>query len=89
MSYLLGLIGLLFGGIVYVNSKRKSAEALLQNQDVRTQLSKATEQEAKNDGMLQAEEQKRNEVKQEAESKTKEVVTNEDILNFFNSNKPN
>lgn len=59
MQYLLTLIGLLIGALGFNYLKRKSAEALLENNDVKSKLNEQDTNKAANDGRLETEEEKR------------------------------
>lgn len=59
MQYLLGIIGLLLGGLGYNFIKRKSAESLLLNNETKSKLNDQDKNKAKNDGLLEAEEENR------------------------------
>ena len=74
MEYLLGLIGLMAGSIIYLFVKKGSAEALLQNNEVKSQLNELDKVKAKNDGLLAAEEEKRAGSLEDAEARKKRDV---------------
>ena len=78
MEYLLGLIGVLVGFVYVLNEKKKSAESLLENQKTKEETLKQDRDIAKNDGLLDAEEQKRKEL----ENAPKKDTT--DPADFFN-----
>lgn len=77
MSYLLGLIGLLLGGFGYNYIKRKSVESLLLNNDTKSKLNDQDKNKAKNDGLLEAEEEKRENLKHN--TKKDKPVSSEDF----------
>lgn len=83
MEYLLGLIALLFGGFLYTNTKKKSAEALLENNEVHKEANKLDKEVSKNEGLLEAEEIKRKEI----EEKKNEQV-GQDPVDFINNRYP-
>lgn len=60
IKYIVGIIATLLGSIVYLFIKKQSAEALLQNNEVKTKLNEQDKEKAKNDGLLASEEEKRN-----------------------------
>jgi len=80
MSYLIGLIGLLFGALFYTNTKKNSANALLENNDVNKAANKVDQQVSKNDGLLEAEEEKR-----KALEGKKNEQDHEDSVSYFNN----
>lgn len=77
MEYLYALIATLVGAFFYVNSKKNSAEALLNNQKTKEEVLKDDRNIAKNDGLLDAEEQKRKELENAKKDTT-------DPADFFN-----
>ena len=77
MEYLLGLVGVLLGALYLTNTKKKSAEALLQNQATKEKTLEQDRDIAKNNGLLDAEEQKRKELENVKKDPT-------DPADFFN-----
>lgn len=69
MAYLLMVIGVLGGMVMFLFGKKQSAEALLQNNDVKSKLNEEDKNKATNDGKLEAEESKRFDLDQDAESR--------------------
>lgn len=69
---LLGVIGLLF----YERNKRKSAEAILDNNET-------LKSKAKTEGLLEAQEAEREKIKSETEAR-KEKLSDEEITDFYN-----
>lgn len=79
-----GLIALLGYNVV----KRRSAEALNENLDTKNQINDISAEQAKNDGLLKSEEQKRQELEDQA-NKDKAAPTDPQALaDFFNKDKP-
>lgn len=79
MEYLLGFIGLLLGALGYNFLKRKSAEALLQNNEVKSKLNEQDKNKAQNDGLLSAEDQKRADAQKDADARKNEPVKPSDF----------
>lgn len=74
MEYLLGLIAILFGAFGYNYVKRRGAEALLENNEVKSQLNEQDKNKAQNDGLLAAEDQKREEASKNANGRKDQPV---------------
>ena len=89
MQYLIGIIVALIGAVLFQSSKKKSAEALLENQSTKETLAALDKDEQKNKGLIEAEAQKQADAKSDAESEKAKNVTNQDIIDFFNNRKPN
>lgn len=83
MEFLLGLIALLFGGFLYTNTKKKSAESLLENNEVHKEANKVDQEISKNTGTLASEEEKRKAIE---EKKNEEVK--QDPVDFINDRYP-
>ena len=83
MSYLLGLLGLLLGGLLYNNTKRKSAEVLIENLEVKNQANALDKEASKNSGLLEAEEEKRKAIEEK-----KNEESNKDPVDFINNRYP-
>lgn len=79
MSYLLALIGVLFGSVLALLVKKRSAEALLENNEVKSKLNEQDKNIAANDGRLESEESKRTDLLKNAEDKKKEPVKSDDF----------
>lgn len=77
MEILLTILAAVAGLFLFTNSKRKTAEALLENQKVKEDLNKSSQELAKNNGLLEAEEEKRKAL----ENAKKD---NSSITDFFN-----
>lgn len=82
MDYLIGLVAILLGGLLFERSRRKSAEGVLENLDTKKELLKQETQTAKNQGLLEAEEEKRKEIKSNEDKKSLD-----DIARFLNDRK--
>lgn len=74
MEYLLGLIGLLLAAFGYNWVKRRGAEALLENNEVKSKLNEQDKNKAQNDGLLGAEEKKREDLQQNADERKNKPV---------------
>lgn len=79
MEYLLGLIGLMVGAVGYLFVKKKSSEALLENNEVKSKLNEQDKNKAKNDGLLLSEEDRRSVTKEEAEARKNNPVDPKDF----------
>lgn len=79
MEYILGIFALLAGFGIYNFIKRRSAEALNQNNEVKSQLNEQDKNKAKNDGLLSSEEEKRSDVKKSADERKEEPVKPDDF----------
>lgn len=62
-----GLVAILSLAFLFERQKRKEAEAVADNKEVLDELNKGDQQKAANDGKLEAEEAKREEIRKEAE----------------------
>ena len=82
MEYLIGLIVALIGGLLYERSKRKTAESPLDNLETKKQVLELEKQESKNSGLIDAEKEKREEIKNEQSKKSLD-----DLARFFNDRK--
>jgi hypothetical protein len=82
MEYLIGLIVALIGGLLYERSKRKTAESSLDNLETKKQVLELEKQESKNSGLIDAEKEKREEIKNEQSKKSLD-----DLARFFNDRK--
>ena len=79
MEYILGLLGVILGGIGYLFIKKKSAEALLENNEVKSKLNDLDKDKAKNDGLLDAEAEKRKDLFSSAEEKKNNPIDPKDF----------
>ncbi len=82
MEYLIGLIVALIGGLLYERSKRKTAESSLDNLETKKEVLELEKQESKNSGLIEAEKEKREEIKNEQSKKSLD-----DLARFFNDRK--
>lgn len=82
MEYIVGLIVVLLGGLFYERSKRKSAEGALVNLETRKQTLELDKESTKNSGLLEAEEAKRKEIKNDQDKKSLS-----EIARFLNDRK--
>jgi 3-hydroxyacyl-CoA dehydrogenase len=84
MTYLIGIIVALFGALVYTRGKQKTAEAINENVDVKTEVQKNQAEVDKNNAVIASEEEKREEIKNDASQEKTKSTTDADIINFFN-----
>lgn len=82
MEYIVGLIVGLVGWLFYERSKRKSAEGALENLDTRKETLTLDKEATKNTGLLEAEEAKREEIKNDQDKKSLS-----EIARFLNDRK--
>jgi len=82
MEYLIGLLVALLGGLLYERSKRKTAEGSLHNLETKKEVLELEKQESKNSGLIEAEKEKREEIKNEQSKKSLD-----DLARFFNDRK--
>lgn len=83
MSYILGLIGVLLAALGYNFVKRRSAEALNANIEVGKKLNEVDKSVAKNEGLLQSEEERREAIKRQMDASSKEFKTIKDLEDFL------
>lgn len=74
----------LFGWLMYEKNAKAGAEALNKNEDDQKKLDALDTNIAKNDGLEQAEEQKRSDIEQELKRKENEKPTDDQLLDYFN-----
>jgi len=67
---------------LYERSRRKSAEAIADNKEVLDKINEGDKQKASNDGQLDSEELKREEIKKDAEDE-KKSNNDDDAAEFF------
>lgn len=84
MEYVIGIIGLLVGGLIYERVKRKSSEALLENLDSKKEDAKAEAQNEKSKALLEVEQEKREGLQNE-EIKPESDLSK--LADFFNKPK--
>ena len=78
MEYLIGIIVALIGLLFYERSKRKSAEGSLENLETKKELLEVEKQVSKTDGLIEAEKEKREEIKNEESKKTLQEDSDEE-----------
>lgn len=79
MEYIFGLIALLLGALGYNVIRRRSAEALLQNNEIKSKLNEQDKDKARNDGLLAAEEEKRADSKSNGDARKDQPVKPDDF----------
>lgn len=75
------VLAALTGAFLYERSRRKSAEAIADNQDVIDKLNKGDKVITKNEGLLESEEVKRNEIAKDADDRKSD--TSESLVDFL------
>jgi len=84
MTTILGILAGVAGILaVFFRSKANSSEALLENNKTNQEILELDKQLAKNEGLLEAEEAKREELQKEVKD-----VSKEDLVDFVNNLKP-
>lgn len=83
MNYLLGLIGLLGGAFFWANGRRKTAEAINDNVEVKTEIQKAQAQIDVHSATIQAEDAKEKEIQDAAKQEKDKPVGDADVVDFF------
>jgi hypothetical protein len=76
-----GLVAILSLAFLFERQKRKEAEAIADNKEVLDELNKGDKQKASNDGQLQAEEVKREEIRKDANKR--KMDNSEDTTEFL------
>lgn len=87
MTYLIGIIVALVGGLFFFKSKSDTANALNQNIKTKEDLLKADEKIANNNAALQQEEIKRGQLEEDIKKESDEKVTSDNVVDFFNNRK--
>jgi hypothetical protein len=82
MEYLIGIVVGLVGLLFYERSKRKSAEGSLNNLETKKEVLEVEKNLSKNEGLIEAEKEKREEIKNEESKKSLD-----DLARFFNDRK--
>lgn len=82
MEYLIGLLVAVIGWLFFERSKRKSAEGILGNLETKKEILELDKESTKNTGLLEAEEAKREEIKNEQDKKSLS-----EIARFLNDRK--
>lgn len=83
LEILLGIIGALLGGLVYLKTKKDSAEALNTNNDVKNEAGKLDANIEKSKALLEAEEEKRKSLASDLK-KEEGNKSDEELAKFFN-----
>lgn len=63
------LLVIVTGAFLFERSRRKSNEAIADNHEMLNKLNEGNKQKAQNDGQLASEEEKRNEIRKEADDR--------------------
>lgn len=79
---LAALLFIVTGAFLFERSRRKSAEAIADNKEMLDKLNEGDKQKAANDGKLESEEAKRDEIRKEADE-SKKSNDNDDAADFF------
>lgn len=82
LETLLTIIGVLLGGLVYLKTKKDSAESLNENVDVKNKAGKLDAEIEKSKALLEAEEEKRKSLASDLQ-KEKGNKSNEELAKFF------
>lgn len=88
MNIILGLIGAVIalgGAFIYQLIRSKGSEALLQNNATKEQLNTINKEVSKNDGLLEAEKEKREQIAQDLKEKESYSQSKDTILDWLNS----
>lgn len=89
MEYLIGLLVLALGGLLWNKKRADNAEALNDNVDTKTKVITIEEFIAKNRAMLDAEKAKRDQLEADLKAKENKDVSKDEILDYLNDpNKP-
>ncbi len=86
MDVLIGIIVLLGGAFLFTNSKRKSAESLLENQETKEKLLEVDKATLVDKANLEVEKQKEAALKSEHEKVAANEQSIKDVLDFFTKN---
>lgn len=84
MVILIAAFSTLIGWLLYERSKRKSAEALNDNIKTKEEVLEIQKDVVKNEGLIDAERIKREEMIKKLEEEKNKDVSNKDLLDFFN-----
>lgn len=88
MNLILGLIGAVvaLGGVfLYQLIRSKGSEALLQNNATKDQLNAINKDVSKNDGLLEAEKEKRDQIEKDLQEKESYNESKDSILDWLNN----
>lgn len=83
LQYLLSGGTAILAVLYYLWTKKQTAEALNQNIDTKNQINELDKNVAKNDGLLQSEEEKRNQLQKDAENAKNADQTSSSLIDFF------
>lgn len=75
------LLVIVTGAFLFERSRRKSNEAIADNHEMLEELNKGNKQKAQNDGQLASEEEKRNEIRKEADDRKSDDSS--DVADFL------
>jgi hypothetical protein len=75
------LVVILTGAFLFERSRRKSNEAIADNKEMLDKLNELNKEKAKNDGQLASEEEKRNEIRKEADDRKSDDSS--DVADFL------
>jgi len=81
------LVAILVGILYFLWRKKEADDALLQNQQTKEQINTLNETISKNDGLLEAEEQKRKDLEDQLKQKERQDASKDALLDFLNSKK--
>lgn len=73
--------------VLFFLKKNKSTEAQAENLETKEKINELEKEKLKAEALLEIEEAKREELKTEMGRKTREVITEQDIVDFFNRRK--
>lgn len=73
--------------VLFFLKKNKAAEAQAENLETKEKVNEVQKEVVKNEALIDAEAIKREELKTEMERKTRETLTEQDIVDFFNRRK--
>lgn len=81
---LAGIVIALVGWLLYERNKRRSAEALNDNQESKEKVTEIQKEIVKNEARNEVEEEKRESLKETLDKAKNEEVSTDNILDFFN-----
>lgn len=73
--------------VLFFLKKNKAVEAQAENLETKEKVNEVQKEVVKNEALIDAEAIKREELKTEMERKTRETLTEQDIVDFFNRRK--
>jgi len=91
ITYLIGFVLTMLGiGTIAIKIlKGTTAEALLKNQQTKEQIDQIQVGISKDEGLLAAEKEKRDQAEADLKAKESKDVTKDELLDFINNNDPN